>query len=225
MIDYTTLSAAVWIIFAGVCFGAFYAYYHRRLLGDLLRSFIAAGASDEQSAKTLDEAGYGSGIKQSFARFALKKGSVLRKTICTVYDEKAPVKKHSDQLFAKAPQDQREQRYYIPEERRITAEVRYDGKGTTATMLMVTVISFFVAAIIIVSLLPWIMRNYQNLINSVNGSNTEVPETQYEHQLPATDTQEQVKDEQPSDDSETTPESDNGASETDGGSIDYTLPQ
>ncbi len=214
MVDYTALSAAVWVVFAGVCFGAFYAYYHRRLLGDLLRSVIAAGANDEQNAKTLSEIGYGSGIKKHFARFALKKGSVLRKTVVAVYEEKDPVKKHSDELFVKA-QQVHDQRYYVPEDRRITAEVRYDGKGTTATTLMLTVAAFFVAAIVVVSLLPWIIRNYHNLINPTD-SVPDDPDTGYEQEVQLPDSTEDTS----SDADEIEP--DDGSQ---GNTIDYTLPQ
>ncbi|MBR5528277.1 MAG: hypothetical protein IKV97_04675 [Clostridia bacterium] len=165
MTDQSTLATFVWVVFLGVCFGAFYAYYHRRLLGDILRTFIAYGADSEQNALTLANIGYGEGIKHTFAKFALRRSSVLRKTIHTVYEEKAPVKKDPDELFAKAPKLPCEQRYYIPEEKRITAEIRYDGKGTTASTLIITVAVFFAVAIIAVSLLPWIIRNYHNLTN------------------------------------------------------------
>lgn len=166
MTDQSTLAAAVWVVFLGVCFGAFYAYYHRRLLGDILRTFISAGADSSENAKTLSEIGYGTGIKRAFAGFALRQGSVLRKSVYAVFEEKKPVKKNPDELFAKGEKLPCEQRYYIPEDKRITAEIRYDGKGTTASTLIFTVAVFFVAAIVAVSLLPWIIRNYHNLMNN-----------------------------------------------------------
>lgn len=172
MNDYNTLSTTVWIIFFGVCMAAFYAYYHRRLLGDLLRAFIAAGADCEKNAKTLNEIGYGDGIKKVFARFALKNGSVLRKTICAVYNEQPEHKKNPDELFVRTKKPDTEQKYFVDEEKRIVAEIRYDGKGTTSSTLLLAVAAFFVIAVIAVSVLPRILQN----AGSIFGTQTEEPE-------------------------------------------------
>lgn len=171
MFDYGTLSVTVWVIFLGICFGAFYAYYYRRLLGDLLRAFISAGAENEQTAKTLDEIGYGSGIKRRFAEMSLKKGSGLRRTIEAVYEEtdRGALKKDEDELFVKAPKPDHVQRYYISEEKRYAAEVRYDGEGTTTTTVLVTVGVFFAVAIIVISLLPWIINNSAKIFGGGKG--------------------------------------------------------
>lgn len=156
--DFEQLSSAIWVVFLGICCAAFYAYYQRRLLGDLLRALISAGAENEQTAKTLTDIGYGSGLRHWFASRALRKGSGLRRTVEAVYEESAPEPKNPDELFVKKPAAPVPQRYYVPEERRITAEIRYDGEGTTASTLLLTVAAFFVVALITMSLLPWIIR-------------------------------------------------------------------
>ena len=161
--NYETLKTIVWVVFFGVLFGSFYAYYQRRLLGDILRALISREAQDEKSAKTLDEIGYGKGIKKSFACFALRKGSGLRRTVCAVYEEKPAEKKHPDQLFAKAPKLENEQKYYVPEEKRIVAEVRYDGEGTNLKTLVIAVAALLAAAILIVSFLPWLINKWNSL--------------------------------------------------------------
>lgn len=161
-----TLSVIVWVVFFGVLFGSFYAYYQRRLLGNILRALIAREAQDKESAKTLSEIGYGSKLKHSFASFALRKNSGLRKHVFAVYEEKEPEKKHRDQLFAKAEKSEHEQKYYVPEEKRIVAEVRYDGKGTNLKTLIISVAALLAAAIAIVSLLPWLIEKYYSIIGS-----------------------------------------------------------
>lgn len=175
MNDYSTLSLIVWVVFAGICFASVYAFYHRRLLGDLLRSLISAQAQDEKSAKTLSEIGYGSGIKQAFAKFALKKGSVLRKTVEVVFEEKLPVRKNSDELFVRTPKSDTEQKYFVPEEKRIVAEIRYDGEGTTATTLLLSIAAFFAAAILVISFLPWILQNAGRILGLGNQEESETP--------------------------------------------------
>ncbi len=159
-----TLSVIVWVVFFGVLFGSFYAYYQRRLLGDILRALISHEAQDENSAKTLSQIGYGTKLKRSFASFALRKGSGLRKHIFAVYEEKEAEKKHRDQLFVKAEAAETEQRYYVPEEKRIVAEVRYDGKGTDLKTLVIATAALLAAAILIVSFLPWFIDKYNSLM-------------------------------------------------------------
>lgn len=176
MEQYAALSATIWIVFLGICFGAFYAYYYRRILGDLLRALIAQGAEDEKTAKTLSEIGYGGGLKHLFAARALKKGAALRKTVETVYEEQLPHRKSPDELFVRAQKAAAPQRYYVPEEKRFAAEVRYDGEGTTVTTLLLTVGVFFVAAIVTMSLLPWILNHIGLLFGSSGtGSQTDLP--------------------------------------------------
>ena len=164
--NYDTLKTLVWVVFFGVTFGSFYAYYQRSLLGNILRALIAHEAQDEESAKTLDEIGYGKGVKNTFAKFALRKGAGLRKTVCAVYEEKAAEKKHPDQLFAKTPKSENEQKYYVPEEKRIVAEVRYDGEGTNLKTLIIAIAALLAATILIVSFLPWLINKWNSLMGS-----------------------------------------------------------
>ncbi len=163
--DYERITSIVWIVFLGICFGAFYAYYNKKLLGDIVRAIVFSAAENEQTAKTLEELGYGSGIKKLFAKHALRKGSGLRKTVCVLYEEKTAEKKNEDELFAAKTPLPGEQRYYIPEESRIRAEVRYDDDGTTATAVLATVAAFFVVALISISVLPTVIRYFGGLFS------------------------------------------------------------
>ncbi len=179
MADQKTIITIIWIVFAGICFGAFYAYYHRRLVGDIVRAIIEKGATSKESSVTVSDIGYKNGIKHAFARFALKKGSAARKFVYTVYEENAPQKKNDDELFVKAKAPENEQRYYVPEEKRITAEVKYDGKGTSLTTVLITVAVFFAVALIAVSILPWILTNASRILSSGTAKPSEnIPETE-----------------------------------------------
>ena len=63
-----TITPIVWVVFAGVCCAAFYAFYQKRIVGDLLRALIAAGADCAENAKTLSEIGYGKGVRAVYDR-------------------------------------------------------------------------------------------------------------------------------------------------------------
>ena len=71
MADQKTIITIIWIVFAGICFGAFYAYYHRRIVGDLMRAILAKEAFDTDSSVTLSDIGYSSGIKRNIALFTM----------------------------------------------------------------------------------------------------------------------------------------------------------
>jgi hypothetical protein len=172
MADQKTITTIIFIVFAGVCYGAFYAYYHRRLAGDLLRAILSKNALSEESAVTLDEIGYKKGIKGLFARFVLKKGSAARKVVCAVYEEKAPEKKHEDELFVGRAKSEKEQKYYIPEDKRMTVEVKYDGRGISLPAVFITVAVFFAACLIAVSVLPSILSGTAKLLGNNDPENS-----------------------------------------------------
>ena len=153
----------IWVVFAGVCCAAFYAFYQKRIVGDLLRAFTAAGADSPENAKTLSDIGYGTGIKARFARRALKKGSVLRKSIEAI-GETVPQEKnrHPDEFFVKKETLSDSVRFYVPEDKRRIAERRYDGDGMTASALLLTVVSFFAAAVLLIAFLPQILSLLKN---------------------------------------------------------------
>ncbi len=159
-----TITPIVWVVFAGVCCAAFYAFYQKRIVGDLLRALIAAGADCAENAKTLSEIGYGKGVRAALSRRVLKKGSVLRKSVEARGDETptAETKHHPDELFVKKTVDPNI-RYYIPEENRAAAEIRYDGKGTTVSTLLLTVAAFFAAAMIFIALLPTLLHAIESI--------------------------------------------------------------
>ncbi len=162
--NYEKLQIIVWLVFFGICFASFYAYYKRCLVGNILRALIKCEASDEESAKTLSEIGYAKGLKRSFAKFALRKNSALRKTVTAVYEEKEPEKKHRDQLFLKPQPLSNEQKYYVPEEKRIVSEIRYENKGTSLKTFIVSIVTFFILAVLILTFLPWLMEKLNGML-------------------------------------------------------------
>ncbi len=181
MTDQKTIITIIFVVFAGICYGTFYAYYHRRLVGDLIRAILCKNALKEESAVTLEDVGYSKGIKRIFADFALKKGSAARKYVCTVYEEKAPVKKHDDELFVKSSKPDNEQKYYIPEDKRLTVEFKYNGKGMSLVSVFIAIAVLFAAALVAVSILPWVLANANRLGGTGSGElveNDEVSQTQ-----------------------------------------------
>ena len=173
MPDQKSIITIIFIVFAGICYGTFYSYYHKRLVGDLIRAIIGRNATDCESSVTLEDVGYSKGIKRIFANFALKKGSAARKFVCAVYEEKAPLKKHDDELFVGRVKSENEQKYYISEDKRITAEAKYDGKGMSLASVLIAIAVFFAAALVAVSILPWILATANRLGGTGTGEYVE----------------------------------------------------
>ncbi len=156
----------IWIVFFGVCFASLYAYYQKNIVGDIVRALLKLDATGEDTAKTLDEIGYGDGIRNTFASYVLRHGAPLRKTVYAVFDDTPEKKKDADELFAKKKDLGFAQKYYIPEEKKYVADVRYDAEGSSAKTLLLSVAAFFAAALIIIALLP----DIQSMINGFKDS-------------------------------------------------------
>lgn len=77
----TGIQFIIWPLIFGLILAFFVIYYRRRVIGAFVRAIREAGASDEESAKTLAEIGQ---EDNSSAISALKKSSSLRRlvTIC-----------------------------------------------------------------------------------------------------------------------------------------------
>ena len=77
----TGIQFIMWPLIFGLILSFFIIYYRRRVIGAFVRAIREAGASDEESAKTLAEIGQ---EDNSSAISALKKSSSLRRliTIC-----------------------------------------------------------------------------------------------------------------------------------------------
>ena len=77
----TGIQFIIWPLIFGLILAFFVIYYRRRVIGAFVRAIREAGASDEESAKTLAEIGQ---EDNSSAISALKKSASLRRlvTIC-----------------------------------------------------------------------------------------------------------------------------------------------
>ena len=166
MLDYlsslTTSELVVWSIFIGIVIGACSIYYNKRIIGSFVRDLIAAGACDKESAKTVAELGY---AKNRFVRHALRDGSVLRKMVWEV-DDNYTSDENGNRFSARTKKtDINTAHYYIDEENRIKADMRYSAKGTDFITLVIAVVVFFVAAYALLMFIPYIGE----LFGSISG--------------------------------------------------------
>lgn len=144
------------LIFA-VCFGialsAVYNFYQHRVPGGIVRRILAAGALSPESAKTAAELGFDNSM---LALFELQKGTTLSHVVRFVGD--------TPDEGGKRPAQNAETRYYIPEEQKYRAELRFQKEGHGAVGLLLTVLLAVLAAPILCRMLPLFLTFLDSLL-------------------------------------------------------------
>ena len=156
-------------IFIGGVIASFAAVYNKRMLGGFVRALIKAGANTPETAKTIGELGFG---EDPFVRSALRGENALRRTV--VLAEVARLDGADAKTAEKRGRSNKKEkinfetaRFYIPEQRRARAEIRYDNKGTGLVALLFSVLAFAVIAAIVYFILPDLLEMLDTLIADI----------------------------------------------------------
>lgn len=158
--------------------------FDRRVLGDFVRHVISNECFSKESAKTLTELGY---HKNAIIRGSLKSGVSLRRVVKCVEEEQflADVEKKRKEYEAahandrkapafKAPKfvmDASVMHFYIPEDLKYTADVKFEKKGTNALTLAVAFVLFLAIALVVLYLLPDILQMIDNMLGMMDSKN------------------------------------------------------
>ncbi len=141
-----TATIFIWAICIGVLLAVLYNFYQRTVPGGVVRTILRAEAFDEARAKTAEELGLAG---KAFALFELTSGITLRHVIQT-----APAAEGDEDT---AP------RYYIPEEERYRAEVRFSKEGMSVMGFVITVVLTLTLAVVLIKLLPTVVGLFDGL--------------------------------------------------------------
>ena len=144
----------------GFCAAAVLTLIDKKHIGGLVRKMLYDECIGKENAKTLHELGYD---KNPAVRGSLKKGSVLKRWVrCVEEDEhnEAIAKKREE--FEKAHENDEKMptfkvvefkrepdkhHFYIDEEKKYSAEVKFDSKGTNlVSVILVILISILICA-------------------------------------------------------------------------------
>lgn len=153
-------------LFLGVLVAAFSAIYNKRILGDALRNIIKSGANTPENAKTLNELGYG---RNTFVRSALKYGTAMRKYVRCVEDDEKMASAVPDKkgFLPTIKTDLSSAHFYVPEERRVAAEVRYDKTGTTWFAFFGILVGGIIVLVLLIKVFPDIMTFVDNFVGQI----------------------------------------------------------
>lgn len=160
----SSLELVIWCMFIGMMLAAIFMYYQKKVIGSFVRTLLKTNATDIGSAKTLMELGF---AKNYAVRSALRKGGALRKLVWETGDNYIENENGVKFSARETPMDVNTARFYISEENRIRAEIRYDQKGSDIFMLIITALVFLMVAYLAVTYLPDLLNLIEN--NLLNG--------------------------------------------------------
>lgn len=181
---FVTVDLVVWAMFAGFVAAAIMAVYNKRVIGGFVKTVIDKDCLSPETAKTIVELEYGT---DWFIKNALRTDTVLRRYVMRVHDagtaseadaddadadaadgadgtkkKKKPAKKSAHEQI-----DFMTARFYIPEELKYTAEVRYASRGTNFVTLFIAVVALAALAFAAIFLIPELLQLIDNFLGTI----------------------------------------------------------
>lgn len=164
-----SLQTIVFAFFIGINIAAVMSVFDKRVLGDFARTLIRDEALSSDRAKTLMELGY---FKNTAIRSSLRSGHTLRRVVKCVEEEeyyasleqKRQEIEASGQKFKSVPFkiDFETAHFYIPEQLKYTAEIKFEKKGTN----WLTVAGVFVASLLLMIGVFWIFPDILQMLDN-----------------------------------------------------------
>ena len=160
-------------LFAGCVIALFVTVYNKQVLGGFVRALIRADALSAESAKTLDELGY---LDKILIHRAITRNSALSSVVVCLEEQKYYEQIREDSLRSEQSDAHKSGRlrrlssqekdfktdtythhFYIPEDKKYTAEVRYEGKGNTLRSAFIWSAVLAVALLVLLFFMPSIL--------------------------------------------------------------------
>ena len=179
-----TLLSLRWIIIGidiGIIFAAACSFYNKRYIGNFIRKLIKTETLDIEHAKTLGELGE---LKSYGIRHAISsRGTLTRWVRCVEEDEYRKMMEKKRAEFDEAHKndkkpprfvakdfvrDTKTMHFYLPEEMKYSADVKFDAKGTSVGALILVIVCAVVGAGFMSYVLPDMMKMLDNFITVMN---------------------------------------------------------
>lgn len=129
------------LVIIGLCIGIFlaalYSVYQRTVPGGIVRALLKAEALSPEAAKSLAELGLG---RNPLCSFEIKRNAMLGRFLRAVDGEEGE-----------------EPRYYIPEEQKYAADVRFERGGNPVVTLVLSAVGSLALAVILCKGLPVVL--------------------------------------------------------------------
>ena len=169
-------------LFIGAAIAVIASVYNRKVLGDFVRTLIREGCTSPETARDLDYLNY---IYKDSIRMAVKRGTNLRRVVKCREEEEHNAKMAALQAEYEAKKAAGEKvekftpteyvpnpyldHFYIPEELRYTAEIKFDKKGSSWLGAIIGILALLVLMIAVLLVLPQILKFVDNFIGVIKG--------------------------------------------------------
>ena len=163
-------------LFLGLCVAIFAAVFNKRVLGGFVRHLLREECLSPEQGKTLPELGLADKL---WLRRAVKNNVSLRKVIrcreeeeyyAAQYGEEANTKprpRYGANAFHINPD---EHHFYIPEDMKYMADIKFEKKGNTWFSAIFSVIILLIAMIALLLALPYILNILNDFVGVLNPS-------------------------------------------------------
>lgn len=169
----------IWGLYIGIVCGALGSILFRVYSGKIVKALLSQAASDENTAKTLAELKLDNNF---LIRYYLKDDSVLRRSVLVCGDSHKPVNTGKFRRFwyekflrTSIPEkiDFSSAKFYIPEENRIVAELRFQAEDHPVRNFIFAAAGLFAVAVFAAYAVPELLLMLDNFIGTVK------PESKY----------------------------------------------
>ena len=150
----TVIPALVW----GIIIAAIATFYSRRVVGSFVRTLCEIEAFSPQKGVTLFDTGL---FRSTVVRRELSKSAFLRKVVFCREEQAFLLEKGNDASYKI---DFTRDHFYIPEDLKYRAEIRYSTKGSTWLYVVLTVILVPVVVGLLCRFMPDILQAVDSLI-------------------------------------------------------------
>ena len=167
-------------IFLGIIIACVAMAYHKQFLGGVVRRLIERGCLSPENAMTAAELGY---VKNPLIKHALEHSTSLRGVVKCVEEEEFYQQQAADmQVYEekrrsepKLPRyksreyiiDTAADRFYIPDDKRIRAEIRFEKKGSGWLSTVISIAIMLVAFFALLLVLPQVLGFLDDLFGGL----------------------------------------------------------
>ena len=177
-----TVGTVVFGLFIGTVIACIVMVYNRQVVGSAVRRMLKDGIHTREGAVRLCELGY---KKNFLIRSLFRDSHSLRRVVKCVEEEdfyaeqeqsrlEYEQKRATDKSLPKFREqiyrvDVENDRFYIPEDLKFTAEVKFQKKGSTWVSMTVGIIILVIAFFAILLFLPWLLEQIDGAVGIISG--------------------------------------------------------
>ena len=170
----------VWGLYIGIMLGVLFALITRVYSGRLIAALVKAGANDPSTAVRIDDLDLKG---KAIVKYMIRPGTVLSRSLEIANRDEFPEVRHSairkfwhekflsEEIPEKIPYETA--KFYLPEEKRISAELRYTVEEHPVRNFILAAVGLFAVACFAVFAIPELLTMFDNFVTQVK------PESKY----------------------------------------------